>query len=150
MQESDKLTRQEILAEYTDDAKALMKYLPWLEKYDGQDVTSNYTGEGISEHSITFPVYDSTLLGFVKTVQKTKFLNKNYVYTFSKYMLKTPADELDQVEKCTLRDMRILGDILSKYVLKGMTKSTVWTEGLQEGIYLAVLQKMKVLLEIRP
>ena len=79
MQESDKLTRQEILAEYTDDAKALMKYLPWLEKYDGQDVTSNYTGEGISEHSITFPVYDSTLLGFVKTVQKTKFLNKNYV-----------------------------------------------------------------------
>ena len=65
-------------------------------------------------------------------------------------MLKTPADELAQVEKCTLRDMRILGDILSKYVLKGMTKSTVWTEGLQEGIYLAVLQKMKVLLEIRP
>lgn len=149
MQESDKLTREEIMAEFTDDASALIKYLPWLEKYNGQNVSSNYTGEGIEEHSMAFPVYDGTLLGFIKTAQKTKFLNKNYVYTFSKYMLKTPEDERAQVEKCTLRDMLILGDILSKYIIKGMTKSTMWTEGLQEGIYLAVLRKMKLLLEIR-
>lgn len=150
MQESDKLTREEIIAEFKDDAVILLKYLPWLENYKGQKVASSYTGEGIEEHSMAFPVYDGTLMGFIKTARKTKFINKNFVYTFSKYGLKTPEDERKRIEKCTLWDMRVLGDILSKYVLKGMTKSSVWSEGMEEGIFLAVLRKMKELLEIRP
>ena len=44
-------------------------------------------------------------------------------------------------------DIQKLGDILSKYVLKGMSKSTLWTEGMEEGVYYAVVNKMKELIE---
>ena len=95
------------------------------------------------------PVYDSTLLNFVKEVKKTDFLNRNYVYTFSRYRMKTEKDELRVIEACSLQDITVLGDILSKYVIKGDVKGAMWAEGVQNGVYLAVLLKMKELMEIR-
>jgi hypothetical protein len=46
-------------------------------------------------------------------------------------------------------DMTVLGDILSKYVVLGRTKGLVWSEGVQNGVYLALVLKLKELMEIR-
>ena len=95
------------------------------------------------------PVYDATLLGFVKEVKQTDFLNRNYVYTYSRYRIKTAADELRIISACSLQEITVLGDILSKYVLRGDIKGAVWAEGVQNGVYLALLLKLKELMEIR-
>jgi len=48
-----------------------------------------------------------------------------------------------------LQDITVLGDILSKYSFKGDIKGAVWTEGVQNGVYLALLLKLKDLMEMR-
>ncbi len=63
--------------------------------------------------------------------------------------MKTEKDELRVIEACSLQDITVLGDILSKYVIKGDVKGAMWAEGVQNGVYLAVLLKMKELMEIR-
>ncbi len=149
MQESMKLSRDEIIICYQEDVARLMKYLSWLQNVSGTATSSIFSGEGIDKSSLTVPVYDSTLLNFVKEVKKTDFLNRNYVYTFSRYRMKTEKDELRVIEACSLQDITVLGDILSKYVIKGDVKGAMWAEGVQNGVYLAVLLKMKELMEIR-
>ena len=95
------------------------------------------------------PVYDSTLLSFIKEIRTTDFLNRNYVYTFSRYRIKTARDELRVIDACSLQEVSVLGDILSKYVLRGDVKGAVWSEGVANGVYLALLLKLKDLMEIR-
>lgn len=74
-------------------------------------------------------------------------MNRNYVYTYSRNHLRTVQDEQSFIDKATIRNMRELSDILSKYVLLGMTKSVVWREGVENRIFLNVLTKMKDLVE---
>lgn len=151
MQDSLRLSRDEIIICYQEDVVKLLKFLPWLQTASGGASSSVYSGEGIAKSSIPVPVYDSTLLGFVREVKTTDFINRNYVYTFSRYNMKTAADELRVIDACSLQDICVLGDILSKYVLKGDVRGAVWSEGVQNGVYLAVLLKMKELMEsIKP
>ena len=112
-------------------------------------MSSIYDGEGIEETSMAVPVYDGTLLNFIKVANTTEFINRNYVYTYSKYGIRTAKDELRVIDTCTLQDILVLGDILSKYVIKGGVKGAVWSEGVQNGVYLALLLKFKELMEIR-
>ena len=51
------------------------------------------------------------------------------------------------IERATIREMDVLKGILSKYILGGMTKGRVWTEGVANGSILKVLLKMKEILE---
>lgn len=147
---NEKLTRVEIIAKYKDDTVKMLRYLPWMEEYDHQsELSSIYSEQGLEEHSMPVPLLDNTLLNFVKIANKTKFMNKNYVYTYSKFRIKTPQQEREMIEKCGLRDINILGDILSNYVLKGMVKASVWVDGMKEGIFPAVLRRLRELLEIR-
>lgn len=95
------------------------------------------------------PVYDSTLLSFIKEIRTTDFLNRNYVYTFSRCRIKTARDELRVIDACSLQEVSVLGDILSKYVLRGDVKGAVWSEGVSNGVYLALLLKLKDLMEIK-
>ncbi|MDE6220882.1 MAG: hypothetical protein K2G51_10735 [Lachnospiraceae bacterium] len=148
MQDSLKLSRDEIIICYKDDVARLMRYLSWLQEKSGTVATDIYKGEGIDKSSLAVPVYDSTLLSFIKEVKKTDFINRNYVYTFSRYRIKTVADELRVISACSLQEIAVLGDILSKYVLRGDVKGAVWAEGLKNGVYLALLTKMKELMEI--
>ena len=149
MQNNDRLSREDIILLYQDDTMKLLKYLSWLQRMTGQNTSNFYKGEGIEEHSMAVPVFDSTLLSFVREAKNTVFMNRNYVYTFSQYRMNTPQDELDMIDSCTLQDVRILGDILSKYVLKGEVKGAYWSEGVKSGVFLALLLKLKELLEIK-
>ncbi len=149
MQDKEKLSREEIIYVYQDDTMKLLKYLNWLEKVNGQDTSNLYNGEELDKTSMAVPVYDSTLLSFVRDAKDTVFMNKNYVYTYSQHRLKSWKDELAIIDTCTLQDMKVLGDILSKYVLKGEVRGAYWSEGVKSGVFLALLLKLKELLEIK-
>lgn len=149
MAESIKLSREEIIICYKEDIVKLLAFLPWLERTSGRTASGMYSGDGIEGNSIAVPVYDSTLLNFIKAIRGTEFLNRNYVYTFSRYRIKTAADERRVIEACSLQEISVLGDILSKYVLKGDVRGAVWSEGVSNGIYLTLLLKLKDLMDIR-
>ena len=149
MFDKKRLSVDEVLICYEEDVVKLLKYLPWLESASGSVTSSIYNGEGIAETSMAVPVYDSTLLSFVKTAETTEFINRNYVYTYSRYGIKNVKDELNVIEDCTLMDMTVLGDILSKYIVLGRVKGLVWSEGVKNGVYLALVLKLKELMEIR-
>lgn len=135
--------RRFIVEEYKPDVERLIRYLPWLEEKAGSNVSKQFTDSGIGVNSIPFPVYDSTLLGFIKEVQRTTLLDRNYRYIYSKHRIRTSADELRMISKADITQMDILKGILSKYVMGGMTKGTLWTDAVREGIFLKVIQKMK-------
>jgi len=136
--------REQIVSEYAADLDKLIRYLPWLEKKKSSGAQKYYEGDG-SFSVIPVPVYDSTLLAFVKEARTTKFMNKNYPYVYRRFNLKTPADELKAISRARIQDMDLLCGILSRYVMLGQTKGVVWTEGLSEGIYVAVLKTMNKL-----
>ena len=144
---TEMLSNEEIVDYYKEDAIKLFRYLTWLESKSGQSACSIYAGEGISDNSVPFPVYDGTLLNFVKEAEKTCFMDRNYVYVYSRNGLKTSRDELRFISRATIRDMDKLGGILSRYIMGGRTKASRWSEGVSGGIYLALLQKMKELIE---
>ena len=63
--------------EYMADVERLSKYMNWIEKKSGNQVQSYYDGED-DYKLIQIPVYDSTLLAFVKEDEKTKLVDRNY------------------------------------------------------------------------
>ena len=144
--EDNKKGISDVIEKYKPDVEILCKYLDWLEKQSGKNLSTNYKPEN-GELTMKVPVYDSTLLNFVKTANKTKFMNRNYIYTFSRFRLKTVEDELRFIEKAQIMDMQYLGDILSKYILKGMTKGNMWTDAMKTGVFFKTVKKMKELIE---
>ena len=139
--------RQQLVNTYKPDVEKLIRYLPWLEEKAGSSVAESYEGSGIKGHSITFPVYDGTLMSFIKDVQRTGLLDRNYPYTYSRYGIRTTKDELKAISKADIGQMNVLRGILSKYVLGGMTKGRMWTEAVANRIFLNVIRKMKENLE---
>ncbi|MCM1262998.1 MAG: hypothetical protein NC313_09785 [Butyrivibrio sp.] len=135
--------RRRVVGEYRPDVERLTRYLPWLEEKAGRNVSEQFEGSGIGEHSIPFPVYDSTLLGFVKEVQRTKLLDRNYVYVYSRNKIRTVEDELKAIAQADITQMDVLKGILSKYIMGGMTKGRMWTDAVQNRIFLNVVRKMK-------
>lgn len=144
---NDRLSREELLAKYSPEVQKLIKYIPWLQSKVGNSVSSTYTGDGLAAHSITFPVYDSTLLSFVKEAKKSPLMDRNYAYVYTRNGISTAKDERNMIAHVRLQDMHILWGIMSKYVLGGMTKSVMWAQGVEEGIFLQLLLKMKELIE---
>lgn len=137
----------EIISTYKEDVEALIKYLPWLESKKGAQAYSSYVPEQAGEYALKVPVYDSTLLSFVKVANNTKFINRNYVYTYSRKRIKDASDEHRVIDNTQIMDMKVLGDILSKYILKGVTKGVVWSEGVSNGVLYHVVSQMKSLIE---
>ena len=106
-------------------------------------MSRNYQGNGLSKSSISFPVYDANLMSFVKEAAASPLMNRNYVYVYTRNRIRSHADEKRLIDGAELKDWELLGGILSKYVLEGRTKATLWGEAMQEGIFLLVLQKMR-------
>lgn len=145
--EQDLEYRQQIVKEYRAKAEPLLRYLPWLEQKEKGKMMNMYSGEGIGEHSLAIPVYDGTLMSFVKEAQRSGLLDRNYVYVYSRNRIRTVSDEKRAIEQAELKSFEILTGILSKYILGGMTKAALWAQGMEEGIFLALVQKMKDILE---
>lgn len=147
VEKEDIAYRLQVVNEFRPDVEKLARYLPWLESKMGTSVQQSYSGSGIEVNSISFPVYDSTLMSFVKEAQRTKLMDRNYRYVYSRNKIRTLQDELRIIEKCTIQEMDVLKGILSKYVMGGMTKGRMWSEAVETGVFLYVLKRMKANLD---
>jgi len=134
--------RESIVNEYRGDLEKLLKYLSYFDKKGGKDVSGYYDGDKSFE-SIPVPVYDSTLLRFVKEAKTTKFIYRNYPYVYTRLNIKTPSDERKLLDNAPLRDIDTFRAILSKYVLEGQTKSVMWSKGVEERIYVSFLDNLQ-------
>lgn len=146
-EQEDIAYRQQIVNEYKPDVERLVRYLPWLESKMGTSVQQSYSASGIGEHSVAFPVYDSTVMRFVKEAQRTHLMDRNYMYVYSRYRIRTVQQEIKAIEKASIKEMDLLKAILSKYVMGGMTKGRMWSEAVESGVFLYVLKKMKANLD---
>lgn len=144
---TEMLGNEEIVEYYRQDAAKLFRYISWLESKSGKQVSSIYGAEGIATNSVPFPIYESTLMSFVKEAADTCFMDRNYVYVYSRHRIKGVQDEMKLIQNATIRDMDKLAGILSHYILGGRTKARLWSEGVTFGVYLAILNKMKELIE---
>lgn len=128
---------------YRKEVEPLFRYLPWLQEKQGKRVSSNYENDKLA--SVSFPVYDSTLLSFVKQVQQTNLTDRNYVYTYYRQGIKTAEDEHRLIAGVTIKNVEVLTAILSNYICGGMRKSWLWPKAVEEGIFLEILLKFKEL-----
>ena len=146
MQQETESRRQQ-LEEYKKALVPLLRYLPWLEKSAGTSVSRNYDGAEMGEQVMSFPVYDGTLLSFVREAGKTVFMDRNYRYIYTRNRILNHEDERRMIESAGWKEWGILCGILSKYVLGGQTKATLWSEGVQERIFYLVIRKMCDIIE---
>jgi len=144
--EGERLSPEEAVEYYRPDVEQLAAYIPWLREHKGEESATVFKGEGVEKHSITFPVYDSTLMSFVREAQASSLMDRNYVYMYSRNRIRTIEDERRFIRRATIKEMGDLWSILSKYILKGMTKTTLWSEGVRSGIFLELLEKMRELI----
>ncbi|MBO4981451.1 MAG: hypothetical protein J6C84_06100 [Lachnospiraceae bacterium] len=138
---------QQLMAENKQLLAPFLKYLPWLQSSAGHSASRLYQGEGISEYSVSFPVYDGTLMNFVREASASPLMDRNYPYIYTRNRIKTHDDERKAIAAATWKDWDVLKGIFSKYVLGGRTKSVLWSEGVQEQIFYLVIKKMKEIIE---
>lgn len=136
----------EIVVRYKSDVDKLYRYVPWFESHVRESVQDTYSNENM-EHTIPFPVYDSTLLSFVKEFQRTGLVDRNYAYVYSRNRLHNSADELKLIENAEIKNLEDICGILSKYVIEGNVRGSAWSEGVSNGVYRAALIKMKEVLD---
>ena len=136
---------EDIVARYRPELAKIVPYLNWLKDNAANGVAQSYSNSEFK--SMPFPVYDSNLLAFVKAAQTTNLLDRNYVYVYSRNRLNTAKDELMFIQDAQIRDMDDLAGILSKYILSGMTKGSVWAEGVRNGVLYHVVSKMDELVK---
>lgn len=139
--------RERLLAEYKQAVLPLLRYLPWFEQNAGQAGSTFYQGPEFTENSMCIPVYDSTLMSFVKEASVSALMDRNYSYIYTRNRIRTHDDERRMIAAAELRDWGILQGILSKYVMGGRTKSTLWAQGVRENIFLLVLRQMQGIIE---
>lgn len=139
--------RRQQLQEYKKTLMPLLRYLPWLEKSAGSSVSKTYNGAEMGGQVMGFPVYDSTLLGFVREAGRTTFMDRNYRYIYTRNRIRDHEDERRLIQNAEWKDWGILCGILSKYVLGGQTKGTLWSEAVQERIFYLVIKKMCDIIE---
>lgn len=138
---------RELADQYKEALAPFLRYLPWLEEHAGKRTGSSYDGSLDGNNTMSFPVYDSTLLSFVKEASKSSFMDRNYAYIYSRRRIKTPEDERKAIKTATIREWDVLCGILSKYVLGGNTKAYLWTQAVQENIFYMILDKMREIVE---
>ncbi len=137
--------REQIIEEYRDELTKLLRYLPFLEKKSGKDVQEFYEGDGENK-VIPVPVYDSTLLAFVKEAKTTKFMYRNYPYIYRRWKLPNAEAERAAMESAQLRDIDLFRGIISKYVLEGQRKAVMWTAAVEERIFVTALSRLQSLM----
>ncbi|MBP5564120.1 MAG: hypothetical protein J6X45_00170 [Lachnospiraceae bacterium] len=144
--ESEKKSTKEIVDEYKDCVTEIAKYLPWLESKKDADMVSQYK-PGDSDGTLAIPVFDPTLLQFIKLLEKSGRMDKNYDYVYKRYRIYSEEDEISLIHRAQITDMGMLFAVLSKYVIRGRTKSEFWKKGVSNGAFCEAVKKMKELIE---
>ena len=144
----ENLSRADIIATYKDDVLSLTPFLPWLKSKAGESISHNYKNDEKDSDVISFPVYDSQVFSLIKAINKTKFVNRNYVYTYSTYRMNSVQDELRVIPTVGTMNIKVLGDILSKYAIKGQSKAGIWNEGVSEGVFYAVIKRLAEVVDL--
>ena len=88
--EKDIEYRRTVMEGYKNEIEPLFWYVPWLESRYGKKVSNSFTCDNFSERTMTFPVYEGTLLRFVGDVQQTSLMDRNYRYLYNRYRIHTP------------------------------------------------------------
>ncbi len=141
--EKEDLTRmQQYVKKYDADFKKLEPYIAYFEEKASQAIAHDYDGEQ-GQTTMAFPVYDGTLMSFVRTAQKTVFMDRNYFYAYTKRRIKTSKQEEEALAKATLKDEDFLNAVISKYVSEGMRKTGVWQDAVTRKLFLTALKKHK-------
>ena len=150
--DSDTEFLKEKMAQYRRDIAPLVRYLPWLKEASASAAATYYKGEGMDqEGSLSFPVYDSTLMGFIREASNSPLMDRNYPYVYTRKNIKTAAQERAFIEAAVYTDWDSLCGILSRYVLGGRTMARLWSEGVTEQIFFLVIDKMsKIVTEWDP
>lgn len=146
--ENENLYRKELIDKYRGIMGDLFRYLPWFEEQYGKKMVRNYQGADMPIGSMTIPVYDSTLLAFVKEMNATGLMDRNYVYVLSRNRIRTEQDELRVIEQSELKEIENIFGIMAKYVLGGMTRGVLWSKAVENGVFYYGLKRIKKLLEI--
>lgn len=146
--EAENTYRQEVINKYRQSIGNMFRNLPWLKEKSGNNMVRHYQGADMPKKSIVIPVYDGTLLSFVKEMNATGLMNRNYVYTFSRNRIRTEQDELRVIDRAELRNIDIIFDVMAKYVLGGMTKAAFWPRGVENGVFYHGLKRLKEILEV--
>jgi hypothetical protein len=143
MQDNDIEYMRQKMAEYRSGLEPLVRYLPWLEQATEKTASSLYKGNGLdTPQSLAVPVYDSTLMSFIKEATNSTFMDRNYPYVYTRKSIKSPEDERKLIEQADYRNWDILCGILSKYVLGGRTRAVLWSQGVSEKIFFLCISKM--------
>lgn len=143
---AEKMSKEELVQKYKPEVESLSRYIPWFESKTVGMVSHMYQNEG-NDNGFSFPVYDSTLLSFINEAGMTLFMDRNYQYIYTRYHIHSHEDEWKAIENANIMTMEVIGGILSKYVLGGVTRSVLWKEGVQYEIFLRCLKKAKEIIE---
>ncbi len=143
MNENDFEYMKNKMADYRRGLEPLVKYLPWFEQASEKSASSMYNGNGLDkEGSLSFPVYDATLMSFIKEASYSQFMDRNYQYIYTRKAIRDAQDERDLIAQADYRSWDILCGILSRYVMGGRTKGIIWSQGVSERIFFLCLSKM--------
>lgn len=135
--------RKQLVAEYKAQLAPLLRFLPWLEQTAGGSVSSMYDGREGGEEVMAFPVYDGTLLSFVREAAGSPLMDRNYRYVYTRNRIRSHDDERRLIAGAGWRDWNLLRGILSRYVLGGRTKGDLWSEAVRERIFYLTLTQMQ-------
>lgn len=139
--------RQQLIQEYKQVVMPLLRYLPWMEQHAGKAASSSYRNNQLEEHSVVFPVYDGTLMNFVKEATKSPLMDRNYRYVYTRNRVVNHEDERRLIQHAGITEWDTLRGILSNYVLGGRTRGTLWSEAVEENIFYLILKQMKEIIE---
>ena len=140
--------RSGVQSELIPKLEPLFAYIPFLKQKEGANTRMLLEGDDAPKDSLPVPVYDSTVLKFVKEAQKTGLFTRNYVYAYKKMNIYSPRDERLAVSGAKFGDIDGVIAIMAKYILGGQTRGVMWAEAVEEGIWLHCLLKLKELLEM--
>ncbi len=132
-----------LMQDYKMKIKPLVAYLPWLQQATEKACVSNYSENGIKDSSISFPVYSSDFMGFIKACSVSGLMDRNYPYVYSRRAIKNHDEERRVIIGASWKEWDVLCGILSKYVLGGRTQATLWNEGISEQIFYLTVSKMQ-------
>ena len=143
MTDNDTEYMKEKMAEYRRELEPLVKYLPWFEQASEKSASTIYKGNGLdAPGALSFPVYDATLMSFIKEASNSSLLDRNYQYIYTRKDIRNCHDERDLIAAADYKNWDILCGILSRYVMGGRTRGVLWSQGVSEKIFYLCLTKM--------